>query len=189
VGLPSGAVVGLLVLDLARLLEEVADFLLARTFGLFSARAEGEPTMTVLTAGDETADASIDAIDVAGLEPAAATSAVIVETTLEAITCASSAGASTIDGWVAVTSGIGAVEFSESITEWDVERVSIDEAPETKDCEAPTCLGLTAYRTAATPTPVPKSMVSICSKTIFAVTPDDKTLHRIICCQVKRISQ
>jgi len=106
------------------------------------------------------------------LEPPAATSAVIVVIEPEEIELIPSTGASTTGDWVAVTSGIGAASFCKSEIEWEGrEKVSIDEPPEMKDCEAPICLGLTVYRTAATPTPVPKSMVSICSKTILPVTP------------------
>ncbi len=130
--------------------------------------------MTELAAGAENEDASNDAI-AASLEPAAATSAVKVETEPEEIAWTSSTGDSTTDDWVAVTSGIGAVSFCETDVDWDGrEMVSTDETPEMKDCEAPICLGLTVYRTTATPTPVPKSMVSICSKTILPVTPDDR---------------
>lgn len=145
--------------------------------------------MTDREAGDDTADASIDAI-AASLEPAAATSAAIVETAPEEIAWNSSTGASTTGDWVAVTSGIGATSFCESDVDWEErEKVSIDEPPETKDCEAPICLGLTAYRTTATPTPVPKSMVSICSKTILPVTPHDRCRRRVIWGGVKGISQ
>lgn len=130
--------------------------------------------MTDRDAEDETADASIDAI-AASLEPPAATSADIVETAPEEIAWNSSTGTSTTGDWVAVTSGIGAASFCESDVDWDGrEKDSIDEPPEMKDCEAPICLGLTVYRTTATPTPVPKSMVSICSKTMLPVTPHDR---------------
>jgi len=109
----------------------------------------------------------MDAIAVS-LEPAAATIAVTVEIEPEEIAWTSSTGASTTGDWVAVTSGIGAASFCEKDDECDGrEKVSIDEPPETKDCEAPICLGLTVYRTAATPTAVPRSMVSICSMAIF----------------------
>ena len=102
------------------------------------------------------------------LEPAAATIAVTVEIEPEEIAWTSSTGASTTGDWVAVTSGIGAASFCEKDDECDGrEKVSIDEPPETKDCEAPICLGLTVYRTTATPTAVPRIMVSICSMAIF----------------------
>jgi hypothetical protein len=123
--------------------------------------------VTDVAAGAETADASTDAI-VVSLEPAAAIPAVIVDVEPEEIAWTSSTGASTTGDWVAVTSGIGAASFCEKDEDCDGrEKVSIDEPPETKDCEAPMCLGLTVYRTTATPTAVPRSMVSICSMAIF----------------------
>ncbi len=162
-----------LALDLACALEDAALFL-DTLWALTAAGAVWDSTMTDADAGDETADASIDAI-AASLGPAAATtSAVIVETALEEIGWNSSTGASTTGDWVAVTSGVGAASICESDVDWEGrENVSIDEPAETKDCEAPICLGLTVYRTTAAPTPVPKSMVSICSKTILPVTPHD----------------
>jgi len=183
---------------LACVLEDAALFLGA--LWLLAAGA-GDSTVTDAAAGVDAADASMAAIagsagtdaNVAmavSLEPAAATSAVTVETESEEIAWTSSTGASTIGDWVAVTSGIGAASFCESdVDDWEGrEKVSIDEPPETKDCEAPICLGLTVYRTTATPTPVPKSMVSICSKTILPVTPDDRSRRLVICGGVKAIS-
>jgi len=124
------------------------------------------------------------------LEPPAATSAVIVVIEPEEIELIPSTGASTTGDWVAVTSGIGAASFCKSEIEWEGrEKVSIDEPPETKDCEAPMCLGLTAYRTTATPTAVPRSMVSICSMAIFSVTLDDMRWRLVICGDVKGITQ
>lgn len=111
--------------------------------------------------GTEMVDAPTEAI--ASLEPVE-TSAGIVETAVDRI-----AGASTTGDWVAVTvtSDVGVASSLCGIAEPDgKEIVSTDDAPETKDCEAPICLGLTVNRTTATPTPVPRSMVSICSKTI-----------------------
>jgi hypothetical protein len=134
---------------------------------LLVADEAGDSTATDVTAGAETADASIDAI-ATSLEPAAATPEVIVEIEPKEIAWTSSTGASTTGDWVAVTSGIGAGSFCEKDDDCDGRvKVSIDEPPETKDCEAPMCLGLTVYRTTATPTAVPKSMVSICSMAIF----------------------
>jgi hypothetical protein len=126
-----------------------------------------DSTATDVAAVAETADASMDAMG-ESLEPAAATPAVIVATEPEEIAWTSSTGASTIGDWVAVTSGIGAASFCEKDDDCDGrEKVSIEEPPETKDCEAPICLGLTVYRTTATPTAVPRIMVSICSMAIF----------------------
>jgi hypothetical protein len=134
---------------------------------LLAADEARDSTATDVAAGAETADASIDAIAVS-LEPAAATPAVIVEIEPEEIAWTSSTGASTTGDWVAVTSGIGAASFCEKDDECDGrEKVSLDEPPEMKDCEAPICLGLTVYRTTAAPTAVPRSMVSICSMAIF----------------------
>jgi hypothetical protein len=126
-----------------------------------------DSTATDVAAGAETTDASIDAI-AESFDPAAATLAVIVEMEPEEIAWTSSTGASTTGDCVAVTSGIGAASFCGKDDDCDGRvKVSIDEPPETKDCEAPICLGLTEYRTTATPTAVPKSMVSICSMAIF----------------------
>jgi len=134
---------------------------------LLAADEAGDSTTTDVAAGAETADASIDAIAVS-LEPAAATPAVIVDIEPEEIAWTSSTGASTTGDWVAVTSGMGAASFCEKDEDCDGRvKVSIDETPETKDCEAPICLGLTVYRTTATPTAVPRIMVSICSMAIF----------------------
>jgi hypothetical protein len=83
---------------LACVLEDAADLLLVLTLLVPAAGAVEDSTVMALTAGDETADASMDAIDAAGLEPAVDISAVIVGTTGEVITCASSTGASTIGG-------------------------------------------------------------------------------------------
>jgi len=148
--------------------------LLLGALWLLAADEARDATMTDRAAGAETADASNDAI-AASLELAVATSAAIVETGPEEIAWTSSTGDSTTSDWAAVTSGVGAVSLCENDVDWDGrEMVSTDETPE-KDCEAPICLGLTVYRTTATPTPVPKSMVSICSKTILPVTPDDRS--------------
>jgi len=73
-------------------------------------------------------------------------------------------GFSTTGDKVAVTLGLGAASFCETDVDWEgTVKVSIDEPPETLDCEAPNSLDLNAYRTAATPTPAPKSTVRICS--------------------------
>lgn len=152
-------------LGLACVLEDAELFLGA----LWLLVAEGARVLTEtdLAAGAETAGATTDVI-AEPLEPTAATSAVSVGTEPEEIEVIPTTGASTAEDWVAVTSGAVAASFCENV-DWDGrEMVSIDETPERKDCEAPICLGLTVYRTTATPTPVPKSMVSICSKTIFA---------------------
>jgi len=139
-------------------------------------------------AGERTAGASIDAI-ATSLETAAGISAATVETEPEEIAWNSSTGASTTVGWITLTSGIGAASLCEDV-DWDGrEMVSMDETPAPKDCEAPTRLGLTKYRTAATPTPVPKRMVSICSKTMLSFTPDERWRGRMICGGVKGISQ
>jgi hypothetical protein len=151
---------------------EDAPFFLG-ALGLLTADEAGESRVTDVAAGAETVDASIDAIAVS-IEPAAgaATSAVIVGTDIEEIAWTSSTtGASTIGDWVAVTSGMGAAVICESEVDdeegEDTDMASMEETPDTKDCEATLCLGLTAYRTTATPAPVTRSMVSICSKTML----------------------
>jgi hypothetical protein len=134
---------------------------------LLAADEVWDSTATEVAAGAETADASMDAI-AASLGPAAAAPAGMEVIETEEIAWTSSAGASTTVDWVAVTSGIGAASLCGDDEDCDGrEKVSIDEPPETKDCEAPMCLGLTAYRTTATPTAVPRIMVSICSMAIF----------------------
>ena len=173
-------------LGLACVLEDAELFLGA----LWLLAAEGARVLTGsdVAAGAETAGAPIGAIS-EPLEPTADTSAVSVETEPEEIDVIPTTGASTAEDWVAVTSGVDAASFCEAV-DWDGrEMVSIDETPERKDCEAPICLGLTVYRTTATPTPVPKSMVSICSKTILPVTPNDRWPYRVICDGVKGPTQ
>jgi hypothetical protein len=172
---------------LACVLEDAELFLGA--LWLLAAAEAGDSTATDVAAGAETADASIDAI-ATSLEPAAATPEVIVEIEPEEIEWTSSTGATTTGDWVAVTSGIGAASFCEKDDDCDGRvKVSIDEPPETRDCEAPMCLGLTVYRTTAIPTAVPKSMVSICSMAIFSVTLDDRLRRLVICGGVKGITQ
>ena len=76
----------------------------------------------------------------------------------------SATGASTTGGGVAVTLGMGAASVCETEVDWDeTVKVSMDVPPLTIDREAPKSLDLTAYRTAATPTPAPRSIVRICS--------------------------
>jgi hypothetical protein len=109
---------------------------------------------------DGLADASIDAI-AASLAPAVAVSVDVVGTVPKERT---SSGASTTGDRVAVAKGVRATTACETDVDWDgTVKVSIDEPPETTDCEAPNSLDLTAYRTTATPTPAPRSMVKICS--------------------------
>jgi hypothetical protein len=109
---------------------------------------------------DGLADASIDAI-AASLAPAAAVSADVVGTVPKE---RNSSGASTTGDRVAAANGVGATTICETDVAWDrTVKVSIDEPPEATDCEAPNSLDLIAYRTTATPTPAPRSMVKICS--------------------------
>jgi hypothetical protein len=76
----------------------------------------------------------------------------------------SATGASTTGGGVAVTLGIGAASVWETEVDWDdTVKASIDEPPVTMDRDAPKSLDLTAYRTAPTPTPAPRSIVRISS--------------------------
>jgi hypothetical protein len=171
-------------LGLACALEDAELFLGA----LWLLAAEGARVLTEadLAAGAETAGASSDAI-AESLEPTAATSAVSVETEPEEIAVIPTTGGSTTAVWVAVASGAGAASFWENV-DWDGrEMVSTDETPERKDCEALICLGLTAYRTTATPTPVPKSTVSICSKTILPVTPGMTGGHFVSFANVSKV--
>jgi hypothetical protein len=169
-------------LGLACVLEDAELFLGA----LWLLVAEGARVLTEtdLAAGAGTAGASTDAT-AEPLEPTATSADSVEKEPIELI----STGASTAEDWVAATSGIDAGSFCVDV-DWDGrETVSIDETPERKDCEAPICLGLTVYRTTATPTPVPKSMVSICSKAILPVTPSHRWPRLVICDGVKGPTQ
>jgi hypothetical protein len=152
--LPAWAWVLFRALGLVPVLD-VAALLLGALWVL--APAVGDST----TAGAETALASIGEIGAASDGPAAATTAGGAIATSGAWT---SAGASTAGAAAAVTSGMGA-----SVCTDPVEIVPTDEPLAMKDWEI--CLGFAEYRTMATPTPVPKRMVSICSKTIVPNTP------------------
>jgi hypothetical protein len=124
------------------------------------ARAVRDSPATDVAEGRETTDASIDAF-AASLDPAVAISADAVGTGPKERK--SPTGASTCGGCVAATS-VGATSICETDVDWEgTVNVSIDEPPESVDCEAPNSLDLTAYRTTATPTPAPRSIVRICS--------------------------
>jgi len=124
------------------------------------ARAVRDSPATDVPEGRETTDASIDAI-AASPDPAVAISADVVGTGPKERK--SPTGASTCGGCVAATS-VGATPICETDVDWEgTVNVSIDEPPESVDCEAPNSLDLTAYRTTATPTPAPRSIVRICS--------------------------
>jgi len=117
--------------------------------------------MTDVADEGEATDASIDTV--------AASLGVAVETSAEVLGTGpkdrkSPTGVSTTGDRVAVTLGLGAASLCETDVDWDgTVKVSIDEPPETMDCEAPNSLDLNAYRTTATPTPAPRSTVRICS--------------------------
>jgi hypothetical protein len=167
---------------------EVAVLLLGALW-LLVADEVREPSANVPAAGAEKAGAPTDAV-LAPLEAGAASSAVTVETAAGMTETDSGTGVSTTADWGAIAVGVGAASFVSREAEMDwTDEVPIDETPETSACGAIVCLGLTVYRTAATPTPVPKSMVSICSKTIFLVTPDDLSLDDVKCEQVKALTQ
>lgn len=173
-------------LGLACVLGDAA--LLLDTLCALAAEAVRGTSVAGRDVGDETSDAPIDAIP-RSLEPAAPTSAVIVETEPEKIELIPANGASTADDWVAVTSGIVVVSLCEKDIGSDGSDIVSIEWSEPKGCEAPICLGLTAYRTTATPAAVPMTMVSIVSNTILPDTPDEKSLQRVICDGVKGIIQ
>jgi hypothetical protein len=120
--------------------------------------------------GGETATgASIDAKN--SLVLAAGTSAAIVETELGENELNSTGASATVD-----RAG-GDASLCQKV-DWDgSEMVSIDETPENV-CEAMYCLGLTVYRTRATPPAVPKRMVSICSKTMPSKSASGRHLRR-----------
>jgi len=138
--------------------------LLLGALGALAAGAVRDSLVTEVAEGDETADSSIDAI-AASLDPAVAISADVVGTVPKE---RNSRGASTAGEWAAVATGVGATSTSETDVDWEGNVKVFDEPPETTDCEAPNSLDLTAYRTKATPTPAPRSMVRICSYAIFS---------------------
>jgi hypothetical protein len=90
-------------------------------------------------------------------------------TAMAGATAVASTGDSTIGDWAVVTSGMGIASVCVIVVAWvGAEMVSMDETPpEMKECEAPTCLDLAVYRRTATPTPVTRKMLSICSKTML----------------------
>jgi len=139
--------------------------LLLDALGALAARAVRDSPATDVAEGRETTDASIDAF-AASLDPAVANSADVVGTGPKERK--SPTGASTSGGCVAAATGVGATWICETDVDWEgTVKVSIDEPPESVDCEAPNSLDLTAYRTTATPTPAPRSIVRICSYAIF----------------------
>jgi len=151
----------LLALDFACVLGDAV--LLLGALWALAAGAVRDPTEPDGDAGDEVADASIDAT-AASLEPAEATSADVVGTTPKENAWNSSTGAFTTGDNVAVTSGLGAATSCETEVDWDeTENVSTGEPAAPRDREAPISLDLTAYRTTATPAPTPRSTVRICS--------------------------
>jgi hypothetical protein len=126
--------------------------------GALAARAVRDSLVLEEAEPDGVADASIDAI-AASLDPAVAISADVVGTVPKE---RNSSGASTTGDRAAVAS-VGAMSVCETDVDWEGTVKVFDEPPEMIDCEDPNSLDLTAYRTTATPTPAPRSMVRICS--------------------------
>jgi hypothetical protein len=150
--------------------------LFLRAFGALVAMIAGASTASAIETGAAENGPTVSvAIGAISAGPATATGTTGTTSETDGSDCTSGAEVSTTGVSTAVICGIGAASCTAIAAD---PKEPSPEGP--AEMDVPLCLGFTAYKTTAAPTPTAKMMVSTCPNTIFYTPVSFSALSRLL---------